>query len=157
MFSLLASGHHQARCSNPLVCYKCKKIGHMTSGCPDDKRNQGLKLFGFGIPCQGFYSLQVPGLHLSDQQAATGVISIKEGVASVQKIEAELKHLIQANWDWKARKLSELEYAVVFPSKEMLDTWSKARGVELALHSIKAKVDKSSLDLRPLLFLFLPG
>lgn len=34
----------------------------MTSGCPDDKNNHGLKLFGFGIPAQGFYSMQMPGL-----------------------------------------------------------------------------------------------
>lgn len=35
---------------------------------------------------------------------------------------------------------------MVFPSKEILETWSKARGVELALHSIKAKIEKSTLD-----------
>lgn len=99
-FRCLQSGHHQARCTNPPVCYKCKKTGHMTIGCPEDlKKKSGLKLFDFGIFGQDFYSLQVPGLQLFEQQAAMGVLSIKEGVASVQRIEAELKHLIQANWD----------------------------------------------------------
>lgn len=99
-FWCLQSGHHQARCTNPPVCYKCKKTGHMTIGCPEDlKKKSGLKLFDFGIFGQDFYSLQVPGLQLFEQQAAMGVLSIKEGVASVQRIEAELKHLIQANWD----------------------------------------------------------
>lgn len=51
----------------------------MTSGCSDEKRNRGLKLFGFGIPGQGFYSLQILGLKLYEQQAATSVIEIKEG------------------------------------------------------------------------------
>lgn len=78
----------------------------MTSSCPDEKKNHGLKLFSYGIPGQGFYSLQVPGLKLSEQQAATGVVNIKEGVAIVQRIEAEVKHLIKANWDWKVRKIS---------------------------------------------------
>lgn len=127
-FRCLQSRHHQARCTNPPVCYKCKKLGHMTSGCPDEKKVQGLKLCGFGIPGQGCYSLQVPSFMSSDQQAATWVLSIKEGVASMQKIKAEMKHLIQAKWDWKVRKILESEYAVVFPSKDMLDTWSKAGG-----------------------------
>lgn len=61
-FRCLQAGHHQARCTNPLVCYKCKKTGHMTLGCSEEKRNQGLKLFGFGIPGEGFYSLQIPRL-----------------------------------------------------------------------------------------------
>lgn len=74
------------------------------------------------------------------------MVNIKEGVATVQRVEAEVKHLIQANWDWKVRKVSDSEYAVVFPSKETLDTWSKAGGVEFALHSVKAKVEISSLD-----------
>lgn len=118
----------------------------MTSGCPDERKNQGLKLYGYGISGQGFYSLQVLGLKLAEQQAVSGVISISEGVATVQKVEAELKHLIQANWDWNVRKISEMEYVVVFPSKDSLETWSKTRGVEFALHSIKAKVDKSTLN-----------
>lgn len=70
----------------------------------------------------------------------------KKGVASVQRIEAELKHLIQDNWDWNVRKLSDSDYAVVFPSKSIVETWSKVRGVELALHSIKATIEKSKLD-----------
>lgn len=66
-FRCLQTGHHQARCSNPPVCYKCKKTCHMTSGCPEERKNHSLKLFGFGIPGQGLYSLQVPGLKLVEQ------------------------------------------------------------------------------------------
>lgn len=149
-FRCLQTGHHQARCSNPSVCYKCKKkTGHITSGYPEDLKKLGVKLYGFGISGQGFYTLQVPGLKLSEQQATIGVLIVKEGIASVSKIEVELKHLIQASWDWKVRKFSDFEYAVVFPSKEMLETWSKTRGVELALHSIKVKIEKSNMDPEP--------
>ena len=70
----------------------------------------------------------------------------KKGWLLYKKIEAELKHLIQNDWDWKVRRLLNSEYAVVFPSKAILDTWSKVQGVELALHSIKATIEKSKLD-----------
>lgn len=105
-----------------------------------------LKLCGFGIPGQGFYSLQVPGLELSDQQATTGMLIVKEGASSIAKIEAEMKHLIQADWNWRVRKLTDTKYSVIFPSKALLESWSKTQGVELALHSIKAKIEKSNLD-----------
>ena len=104
-FRCLQSGHHQARCTNPPACYKCKKIGHTGSSCPDDNKQHGLKLFGFGVPGKGFYQVQVPGMQ-TEQQSAIGIIHIKEGVASVTKLEAELKHLIQENWDWKVKRLS---------------------------------------------------
>lgn len=129
-FRCLQSGHHQARCINPPVCYKCKKTGHMTFGCPENKKNQGLKLFGFGILGQSFYTLQVAGLQISEQQAAIGILIIQEGMASVQRIEAELKHLIQDDSNRKVRKVSETDYAVFFPSKSILDTWSKVGRVE---------------------------
>ena len=57
-----------------------------------------------------------------------------------------MKHLIHSKWDWKVRQISEFEFAVVFPSVESLDTWSKVGSVELALHSIKAKIEKSTID-----------
>lgn len=53
-FRCLQSGYYQARCTNPPVCYKCKKTCHMPASCPEDRKNQGLKLYGFGIPGEGF-------------------------------------------------------------------------------------------------------
>lgn len=127
-FRCLQSGHHHARCTNPLVCYKCKKSGHMTTNCLEDKKCQGMKLFGFGILGQGFYSLQILGLMLSEQQVATWVTTIKERVASVERIEVEMKHLIQANWNRKVRKISENEYIVVFSSKDVFVTPQSYKG-----------------------------
>lgn len=71
-FRCRQTGHHQTRCNNPPMRYKCKKSGHLATSCPVEKKYQGLKPFGFGILGQGFYSLQVPGLQLSEQQATTG-------------------------------------------------------------------------------------
>ena len=43
------------------------------------------------------------------------------------------------------RQISDKEYLAVFPNKSILDTFSKSNSIELALHSLKAKVSKSKL------------
>jgi hypothetical protein len=41
---------------NPPFCYCCKKYGHTSSACPEKR---GLKMCGYGIPGQGFYSIHL--------------------------------------------------------------------------------------------------
>jgi len=53
------SGHHRSQCPNPSFCYGCKQTGHISSKCPNAKANKGLKLCGFGMPGQLFYSLNI--------------------------------------------------------------------------------------------------
>lgn len=54
-FRCLETGHHQTDCQSEPV-YKCKQKGHMAVDCKslDSKR---LKMYGFGIPGQGFLLL----------------------------------------------------------------------------------------------------
>lgn len=39
-------GHHQAKCSNPLLCYTCKNSGHISVNCPQILGRKGLQLCG---------------------------------------------------------------------------------------------------------------
>jgi hypothetical protein len=50
-------GHLRNNCSNPPYCYCCKKSGHRSTVCPEKR---GLRLCGYGILGQGFYSIRVP-------------------------------------------------------------------------------------------------
>lgn len=43
--------------ARPPYCFCCKKDGHKSSVCPEKK---GLRVCGFGLPGQGFYSIRVP-------------------------------------------------------------------------------------------------
>jgi hypothetical protein len=50
-------GHLRKNCSNPPYCYCCKKSSHRSTVCPEKR---GLRLCGYGILGQGFYSIRVP-------------------------------------------------------------------------------------------------
>uniref|UniRef100_J3ND15 CCHC-type domain-containing protein n=1 Tax=Oryza brachyantha TaxID=4533 RepID=J3ND15_ORYBR len=52
-------GHHQATCSKPPLCYACHQIGHICANCPLNLNMKEVKLCGFGILGQGFYSLHI--------------------------------------------------------------------------------------------------
>jgi hypothetical protein len=58
--------------------------------------NKKLKMYGFGIPGQGFYSIDIPEVEVKSYQA-TGLLTIIEGEATEEKIDQELKHLVQSN------------------------------------------------------------
>ena len=59
-------GHHQLGCTNDPICYKCKLPGHMAAECAG-RHEKKLKLFGFGIPRYGFYSMEIPDVEAVDK------------------------------------------------------------------------------------------
>jgi uncharacterized protein YfdQ (DUF2303 family) len=54
-------------------------------------------MFGFVIPDQGFYSMKI----LVDKETpkAVCIIQVLQGEALEKKIEEELKHVINRQWD----------------------------------------------------------
>jgi hypothetical protein len=60
-----------------------------------------MKMFGFAIPDQGFDSINIP--REQDSQRAACIIQVLQGEASEQKMEEELKNLINKQWDWQVR------------------------------------------------------
>jgi hypothetical protein len=138
-------GHHQKDCTNIPICYKCKEEGHMVAECSDFHSKSGeLKMFGFAIPEQGFYSFKIPGE--GDNQRASCIIQVLQGEASEKKIEEELKNLINSQWDWKVKQVQDKEYVDVFPDKSSLHTFSKISEILMSLHGIKVKIFKASID-----------
>jgi len=61
------------------------------------KVNKGLKLCGFGNPGQMFYSVKVPMEEEGEaQKSLVGVMIIREGVGSLEKVTTELRYLISS-------------------------------------------------------------
>jgi hypothetical protein len=67
-------GHHQKDCVNTPICYKCKEEEHMAVECVDFHSKAGeLKMYGFALPDQGFYSIKIPG---GEVQKASSIIQV---------------------------------------------------------------------------------
>ncbi|GJN20625.1 hypothetical protein PR202_gb08025 [Eleusine coracana subsp. coracana] len=136
-------GHHQLECNKDPICYKCKKPGHMASEC-EGLKGRRLKMYGFGIR-QGFNAIEISDAK-NQSKETVALIKILEGDANEKRIEGELKNLIDNNWDWQVRKMSEDEYCAIFPNKQLLDTFSKLSKLLTKKHKLKIKVIKSELD-----------
>lgn len=139
-------GHHQATCKKEPFCYKCGNTGHMAYNC-NQNLEPSLNLRGYGFRDQGFFSLKLPGAVLKQPTEHWGLLHVVSGEASSNKIEAELKHLIDNQWEWKVRQVAERDFIAIFPNKAILDTFSKSKRIELAIHNIVAQVSKADREI----------
>lgn len=143
-FRCLGTGHHQIDCKNDPVCYKCKDQGHMAVDCKASNAKK-VKIFGFGIPGQGFYSLNFPEAKIKTHQS-TGLLTILEGEASEEKVDKELKNMVRDKWDFKVKKIHLQEYLVVFPDKGSLETFTKLTEFQMSLYGLKGRLEKTARD-----------
>jgi hypothetical protein len=111
----------------------------------DCKNTKKLNMYGFGVPGQGFYSIDLPNSKGKIYQA-TGILTVLNGEASEEKIDNELKNLVRDSWDFKVRNMSPQEYIVVFPDKTSLDTFAKLNEFEMSLYGLKGKLEKSVIN-----------
>ncbi|CAO2177896.1 unnamed protein product [Urochloa humidicola] len=105
-----------------------------------------MHMYGYGFPGQSFYCLKLPD---QPKQATTdhvGLLTIESGEANVERIEEELKHMIDDKWQWKVKRISNTEYLATFPNKQILDAFSKSKGVTFARYNIVAKLSHSNMD-----------
>ncbi|KAM0851195.1 hypothetical protein ACQ4PT_052591 [Festuca glaucescens] len=139
-------GHHQATCTNPPFCFRCKESGHLAAKCPSAK-GIALKMYGFGFPGQGYHSLNLPGgIKKQKSPEHVGLIRMKNGEASEERVEKELKHLIDSKWQWKVRHVADKEYLATFPNKQILDTFSRSNGLQMAMYNITVTIEPTSMD-----------
>lgn len=96
-YRCLEMGHHQSDCTNEPVCYKCKEKGHMAVECSLTKRK--IQLFGFGIPGQGFYSIEIPEPRVK-YSLPTWIVHVLEGNADEEKLNEELKMVVDDKWNF---------------------------------------------------------
>ena len=61
-------------------------------------------MFGFAVPGQGFYSIEVPDKVKSEK--FSGLISVLVGEATEEKVADELKNLVNEKWDFQVRKFT---------------------------------------------------
>jgi hypothetical protein len=70
--------------------------------CPEKR---GLRLCGYGIPDQGFYSIRIPAEKEVKKNEVLGIMHVINGQASVESIERELRHLFREVPTWTIKKM----------------------------------------------------
>lgn len=74
------------------------------------------------------------------------VVKVKSGEATVERMEQELKHMIDAKWQWKVRWIADKEYLATFPNKQILDAFSSCNGFDMVLYNISVTISPSTRD-----------
>ncbi|KAG2604329.1 hypothetical protein PVAP13_4NG046900 [Panicum virgatum] len=108
------------------------------------RHEKKLRMFGFGIPGNGFYAIEIPDAEPIVKFG--GLISVIEGQATEEKLEKELKNLIKSDWDYHVKELDRNEYSATFPDQMSLDTFAKLTTVGLAIYGLKVKISKTNID-----------
>jgi hypothetical protein len=147
-FNCNRDGHFQASCTNPPpppFWYNYTKDGHRAMSCPS-KKGLNLRICGYGILGQAFYSISVPDDE-DDKLPKTfpGLLTIKEGVATEGVIDLELKHLFKGKSSWTIKKIDADSFLLDFPTAELRDQLTKFKGFEFATTYIKAKVEPTEM------------
>ncbi|KQJ87457.1 hypothetical protein BRADI_4g11253v3 [Brachypodium distachyon] len=145
-FNCRKTGHFQASCPFPASCISCKKDGHATVLCPTKGKKAELSLLGFGIPGQGFYHLKLATSGDDEKASNSVLVSVQTTQISSQLLEDELKNLFEEEWDWQVKQLSDLEFIVVFPSKESLRFACKSGRLVLSLNQVSVSIKEEEVD-----------
>jgi hypothetical protein len=144
-FNCDKTGHLRKDCPNPPFCYCYKKSGHRSVVCPEKR---GLRLCGYGIPGQGFYSIHIPTEKKeSGKKEVLGIMIIEEGQANVEIIEKELRHLFKEVPRWNIKKMSvDNEYMISLPNEDIRYQCSRFSGFKFVTSPVTAKVIHTELS-----------
>ncbi|CAL5087727.1 unnamed protein product [Urochloa decumbens] len=103
-----------------------------------------LKMYGFGVHGQGFYSIEIPDKSNAEKFGA--LVVIQDGIANEERVAKELQHLIKAEWDFEVKQIAKGEYRASFPDQASIDTYSKLTGLKLPLFGITVQIINSNVD-----------
>ncbi|KAK1698174.1 hypothetical protein QYE76_014871 [Lolium multiflorum] len=106
---------------------------------------------GHAISGGGFYNIDVEPLRGSQTpgEVFAAIISFKGKPLSEEILFDELKHHVDELWDWQVRKLSEVEFSVVFPSRETLRLSMGSGKLYLPLSKTETAICEAFLAPRP--------
>ncbi|XP_044324951.1 uncharacterized protein [Triticum aestivum] len=144
-FNCGVGGHSQVNCVNPQCYYLCKDPGHPALLCPDRPVVSELMMYGHGIEGLGFFHLEVPDVPPSSP-SLQAVVTVVDGVASPEMIEAELNHLYRRQWDWVVTPTAGHIFTVVFPDSVSFGYTTRSGRITLALNQLVVDISEPILD-----------
>nr|XP_051211161.1 uncharacterized protein LOC127328612 [Lolium perenne] len=143
-FNCGVRGHFRSECPRPEQCLFCGDPGHQAAACTErfnsHRRREVIEYLGHGID-GGFYYIDLGGAELRSPQHLA-VITVE---VTVDTIRTELTQL-ESTWVWNVREISPTEFAVAFPSAELLRALSWGSSTILPANNINVSVLPSCVD-----------
>lgn len=108
-----------------------------------------FKLFGAGIPGCGFFGLVGDAAEVVAPLPVLNVVvlQVQSDLVSPQLIEEALRPWGMAGWNWEVQQISNVEFAVVFPSTDSLSMCACSASITLPLHDIVVKILKPKTNV----------
>ncbi|KAG2585396.1 hypothetical protein PVAP13_6KG417301, partial [Panicum virgatum] len=127
-----------------------EQSGHISSKCPNTKQNKGLRLCGFGMPGQLFYSMNIPE-EKSEEVAESdkkirAIVIVHEGRATRFRVATELNYLVGSEIDWGVKSLSSAEFMISVPSPEILNLLKRMGKIKFMCYDMLASVEETDRD-----------
>ncbi|KAK1686188.1 hypothetical protein QYE76_047036 [Lolium multiflorum] len=139
-------GHFQADCTWNPFCVNCNKEGHLSTMCAIFAKLQDPFWAGFVGDGRGFFCLEVPAEELQQSACNAVLVCLNSGILSAEQVEAEFTDFVEDDWEWQVSKLTDTDFALVFPSKESLRMAIRGGGLTLPSSGCRALVVLNSGD-----------
>ncbi|KAM0830274.1 hypothetical protein ACQ4PT_066313 [Festuca glaucescens] len=153
-------GHYQSGWKFPVHCSICEEDGHTTGMCPVAAKPASLQWYDYAVDGVGFHCLEMDDSLLEASAAettngATVIINDEELHVKLTPslLEEDLKKMVEENWDWRIRQLSETDFVVVFPTASSLRLCMSAKGMELPVSKVTVIFAEPRADPRAEAFL----
>ena len=104
---------------------------------------------GHAISGEGFFCLQYPEDSREEPQIQLGanaaVLSMPSSVLTHEILQVELPHLFEGDWDWQIAQVGDNDFAVVFPSADLLHMAKTSGKLFLSINNITADIRDAAL------------
>jgi hypothetical protein len=117
--------------------------GHTTGMCPKASKLLSLQWYGYVVDGVGFHYLEVEEDQLVAEQAAPkhkAIVIAGENRLTYELLSQDLKALVEDNWDWQVKRISDMDFSVICPTKASLtlckNLCRNARGIALPVSKV---------------------
>ncbi|CAM0880737.1 unnamed protein product [Alopecurus aequalis] len=100
-------------------------------------------------PARVFFYLDFEDDPEEEDESNGPVISFKETPLSKEDLTRELHHLVEVVWDWQVMAISAREFAVVFPTRDILRMCTRSGRLFLPLSGVDAEIRLGDSDPKP--------
>jgi hypothetical protein len=97
--------------------------GHTTGMCPKASKLPSLQWYGYAVDGVGFHCLEVEEDQLVAEQSPPeheAIIIAGENRLTCDLLSQDLKALVEDNWDWQVKRISDTDFSVICPTKASL-------------------------------------